>query len=168
MATLKDMVEANSYIERYISVLKERSTSEATIANDLAEIYSEANILDIAEEYYRQALLIEPENPVRLNALAYFLIDKERNINEGVELIELALKLSSENYNYLYTKGWGFYKQEKYKEALELLQKSWYLRKQYAEYYPKHSFISRKQKRLLPDILLNSKPGKAGTDHEFA
>ena len=40
------------------------------------------------------------------------------------------LKLSPDNYNYLYTKGWGLYKQGKYKEALEILQKSWDLRRE--------------------------------------
>jgi tetratricopeptide (TPR) repeat protein len=45
-----------------------------------------------------------------------------------MELIEKALKLSPENYNYLHTEGWGLYKQGKYQEALELLQKSWDLR----------------------------------------
>ena len=74
---------------------------------------------------------MEPENPVIINILAYFLIDKDRNINEGMELIEKALKLSPENYNYLHTEGWGLYKQGKYQEALDLLEKSWNLRLRY-------------------------------------
>jgi tetratricopeptide (TPR) repeat protein len=125
---------ANDYIEKYISISKSNSESEAYIATSLATIYSEAGILEKAEEYFRQALSLEPENQDMMNNLAYFLIDKERNINEGVELIETSLKLSSDNYNYLYTKGWGLYKQGKYKEALELLQKSWDLRRQNAIY----------------------------------
>ena len=38
------------------------------------------------------------------------------------------LALSPQDYKYLHTKGWGLYKQGKYQEALELLQKSWDLR----------------------------------------
>jgi len=60
-----------------------------------------------------------------LNNLAYFLIDKDRNINAGMELIEKALELSPDNFSYLHTKGWGLYKQVKYQEALELIEKSW-------------------------------------------
>ena len=63
-----------------------------------------------------------------LNYLAYFLIDKDRNINEGLELVDKALELSPDDYNYLNTKGWGFYKQGKNKEALELLEKAWKLK----------------------------------------
>jgi tetratricopeptide (TPR) repeat protein len=115
---------ANEYIEKYKSIRKNNGASEAEIATNLAGIYSEANILDKAEEYRRQALFLEPENPVRMNNLAYFLIDNERNIDEGLQLVSSALKLRPDNYSFLHTKGWGLYKQGKYKEALELLNKS--------------------------------------------
>ena len=90
--------------------------------------------MDKAEEYYRQAVSLEPENPVRLNNLAYFLIDQAGNLNEGMEIIDKALKLSPENYNYLHTKGWGLCKQGRYQEALDILQKSWDLRMKNAIY----------------------------------
>ena len=64
----------------------------------------------------------------------YFLIDKERNVDEGLELIEKALVSSPDNYDLLNTKGWGLYKQGKYKDALEILQKSWDLRMANAVY----------------------------------
>lgn len=66
--------------------------------------------------------------------MAYFLIDKDRNINEGLELVGKALELSPNNYNYLHTIGWAFYKQGKYQEALETLQNSWDLRIEKAVY----------------------------------
>jgi tetratricopeptide (TPR) repeat protein len=125
---------ANDYIEKYRSVLKENSATEATITSSLASIYTEAEILNKAEEYYRQALSIEPNSLERMNTLAYFLIINDRNINEGLELIDQALELSPDHYNYLHTKGWGLYKQGKYQEALEMLQKSWDLRREKAVY----------------------------------
>jgi Tfp pilus assembly protein PilF len=90
--------------------------------------------MDEAEEYFRTALSSEPENPVRLNDLANFLIDKDRNISEGMDYVEKALHSDSVNYNYLHTKGWGLYKQSKYLEAADLLQKSWDLRRKKAIY----------------------------------
>jgi tetratricopeptide (TPR) repeat protein len=119
-----DTIEANKYIGKYISIRKENSSSEADISTGLASIYSEADILEKAEEYYRQSQLLEPESPERLNNLAYFLIDKKRDINEGLKFVDKALELSPENYNYLHTKGWGLFKQDKYEEALVLLEKS--------------------------------------------
>jgi tetratricopeptide (TPR) repeat protein len=129
-----DKDEANRYIDKYISVRKENSASAAQIATNLAFIYSDAGILDKAELSYREALSLEPEDPLRLNNLAYFLIDKNRNVNEGLELIDKTLKLKPDNYSYLHSKGWGLYKQGNYKEALDILQKSWDLRRQNAIY----------------------------------
>ena len=66
-----------------------------------------------------------------MNNLAWFLIDNDRNINEGLDLIDNALKLEPDNYIYLDTKGWGLFKQGKYQEALEFLDKSWALKPVY-------------------------------------
>jgi tetratricopeptide (TPR) repeat protein len=132
--TLGDLKAANGYLEKYVSVRKENIASEADLATSLAGIYSEADKLDKAEEYYRQALSLDPESPDILNNLAYFLVDKDRNINEGLKLADKALELSPEKYNYLDTKGWGLYKQRKYQDALDILLKSWDLRRQKAIY----------------------------------
>ncbi|MCX6262392.1 MAG: tetratricopeptide repeat protein, partial [Bacteroidia bacterium] len=132
--TLGDLKAANIYLEKYASICKENIASEADLATSLAGIYSEADKFDKAEEYYRQALTSGPVNPVIINNLGYFLINKERNISEGMELADKALNISPENYSFLHTKGWGLYKKGKYKEALDILQKSWDLRMKNAVY----------------------------------
>jgi len=126
--TERDTIAANQYIEKYISACRISSISEATITTNLAAIYYEADIPDKAEEYLREALSLESESPERMNNLAWFLINTDRNINEGLKLIEKALELIPDHYSYLYTKGWGLYKQGKYEEALEMLEKSWDLK----------------------------------------
>jgi len=125
---------ADKYIEKYRSIRKDNGISEGDIAATLATVYSEAGISDIALEYYRMALSLEPDNPLRMNSLAYFIIDNNRNINEGMELAEKTLRISPDDYNFLHTKGWGLLKQGAYKEASEVLQKSWDLRMKNAIY----------------------------------
>jgi tetratricopeptide (TPR) repeat protein len=129
--TQKDTITANQYIERFTSILKNNSISGSDITAALAYIYTEGGFLDKAEECYRKVLSLEPENPSCLNNLAWFLILKERNIIEGMELIDKALKIRPNSYIYLGNKGLGLYKQGKYGEALELLEKSWKLRPVY-------------------------------------
>ena len=51
-----DSITANRYIERYKSVSKKNSSSEADISTDLAYIYSEAGNQDKAEQFYQKAL----------------------------------------------------------------------------------------------------------------
>jgi tetratricopeptide (TPR) repeat protein len=126
-----DTIAANRYLKKIISYGKNNSWTEALIDNNLAELYNEAGLLDKAEEYYRKVLSSAPERPARMNNLAWFLIDNDRNINEGLDLIDKALKLEPDNYLYLDTKGWGLYKQGKYQEALEFLDKSWTLKPVY-------------------------------------
>ena len=129
--TLGDTVKAEQYISKYKSNLTESHTSEPDIASGIASVYKEAGILDKAEKYYRQALLLEPSNPVRLNNLAYLLIDKGMDINEGLALSEQALELDPDNYISLDCMGWGFYKQGKQGEAIDFLERSWNLKPVY-------------------------------------
>ena len=120
-----DTAETDGFLRKYISVRKAAGASPAAINTSIASIYAESELPEKAEEYYRQALYLEPENAGRQRNLAYFLIDRARNVNEGLELIEKALQTDPDNYSYLDCKGWGLHKQGKYSEALELLEKSW-------------------------------------------
>ncbi len=119
---------ANRYINQYISISKKDSSSEADMALSLAVLHTEAEIPDKAEEYFQKALSLEPNDPDRMNHLAWFLIDKDRNIQEGMRLIDKALELNPEDFRYLDTRGWGLYKLGRYKEAWEALEKSWELK----------------------------------------
>jgi TolB-like protein/Tfp pilus assembly protein PilF len=123
-----DTSGANQYIEKYKSIRKKNSDWEANIMEAVAVIYSEAGLLDKADEFYRLALSLEPDNPTRLNNLAWFLIDKDRNISEGMGMIDKVLQLSPNNFYFVDTKGWGLYKQGRFEEALKLLEKNWNLR----------------------------------------
>jgi tetratricopeptide (TPR) repeat protein/TolB-like protein len=123
-----DTAEANRYINKWISIRKEQSWSDAHITSAMAWIYSMAGNNNKTEECLRKALAMEPKNGGYIANLAYFLIDKDRNLNEGIELADKVLKKNPDAINALHNKGWALYKQGKYMEALELLQKSWDLR----------------------------------------
>jgi tetratricopeptide (TPR) repeat protein len=127
----KDSVAANQYLMHYISLSKNYSFSDSRIATSLANIYSASGMYDKAEDNYRKALALDPDNVLRLNNLAYFLINNKRNIVEGMSLIDKALISEPDNYLFLDTKGWGLYKLGRSKEALQILEKSWDLRPVY-------------------------------------
>jgi len=125
-----EIASAEEYVEKYISIRK-KTYDESYIMTLLGDIYSEGEQQDKAEEYYRKSVSLQPENPFNLSYLARFLIDKDRNIKEGLDLIEKALEISPDYSSFLTTKGWGLYKQGKYKEALGVLEKSWELKPVY-------------------------------------
>lgn len=132
--TLGDTAETNHYIRKWTAVRKEESWSDARIAGYLAYVYDMAGDTEKIEMSLRQALSLEPENPARISSLANFLIDYDQNITEGMQLIEKALELKPDNFTFLHNKGWGLYKQGKYWEARDILQKSWDLRLQNSIY----------------------------------
>ena len=127
-----DTIPANRFINKFMLINRNASMSEADILLRLGDLYWEAALLDKSGEYYRQALLLEPGSPDKLNRLAWFLIENGRDINEGLRLIDKALELKPDNSNYIDTKGWALYKLGKKKEALELLEKSWNLKPSYS------------------------------------
>jgi TolB-like protein len=129
-----DTVNANKYLGKAKSLAKENSWTDANIASQMAFGLSDIGKKDKAEEYYRKALSLEPDEPGRMNDLAFLLIDSERNITEGINLVDKALELKPDNYLFLHTKGWGLYRQGKYGEALNMLQNSWDLRREKAVY----------------------------------
>jgi tetratricopeptide (TPR) repeat protein len=129
-----DSINANRYIKKFRSYLADNSISEAEISMNVAMFYLEANVLDKAEEYFRKVISEMPDNAPVINALAWLLINQDRNVDEGMELVDKALKLSPNDCDYLDTKGWGLYKKGQYQLAMEMLQKSWDIRMKDAIY----------------------------------
>jgi tetratricopeptide (TPR) repeat protein len=134
--TKGDTTVANKYLRQYRSIYNENSWSEAALERNLGWAYTQAGMLDKAEESFRKSVSLDSKNAFWTYYLAYFLIDKDRNINEGLELADKTLELSQDQYEWIFLdcKGWGMYKKGRYKEALELLQKSWDLRRARAQY----------------------------------
>jgi tetratricopeptide (TPR) repeat protein len=116
---------ADELISKFRYLSKQAGLSESEIEERVGNLYEESKSFDKAEDHYRKALSLEPENPTRMNSLAYLLIDKNRNVIEGLELADKALKINPNNYEFLHTKGWGLFRLGKTKEALEQLKKSW-------------------------------------------
>ena len=128
--TLGDTSMASKYINKYKSIYRDNSWSEAALARNMGWAYSQAGMQDKAEESFREAVNLEPGSGWWYYYLSWHLIDKNRNINEGLELIDKALELNpNSNWIFLECKGWGLYKQGKYKEALDILQNGWDLRR---------------------------------------
>ncbi len=120
--TLGKTVKGNEYLAEYELALKERSLSDAYIMSELATIYLNSKLFDKAEHYYRMVIEEYGQTPERLNDLALLLIDTEKDIEEGLVLVEIALEADQGNPSFLATKGWGLFKQGHNREALQILK----------------------------------------------
>lgn len=83
-----------------------------------------AGHFDKAVRILRECLSLYPDTPDALNYLAYMWAEKGVNLDEGLTLITRALKFHPENGAYLDTLGWIYYKQKKYREALEHISRA--------------------------------------------
>ena len=128
-----DTEKANEIIAEYKTIRQNvLHCTEAMISTGLGVIYSSSGMLDEAEDFYRQSIELEPENLVWVRDFAWFLIDNDINLEEGLQLSENILELYPEYWPSLDAKGWALYKQGKYEEALTLLKDSWDLKPAYS------------------------------------
>lgn len=126
-----DNEKAAENIQLYKVLWRATGRSEAVILNNIGYMYEDANRIEEAENFKRQALALDPDHPQVLEGLAWHLIEYDINLEEGMALIEKAVKLAPETYNIVDTWGWGLYKSGRYEEALEALHKARDLRDLY-------------------------------------
>lgn len=153
-----DTIAVKEQIDKYSLIRRERGWSEAGIVYNLGEIYKESGLItgrtdymDIAEKYHRQEIWFEPDNKWRIFDLAWFLIETERGVDEGLELIEKAIEMNGgPNYYILNGKGLGLYFKGEYNEALQILEEARELSPYY--YYPINKNISIVKKAIAEQI----------------
>jgi tetratricopeptide (TPR) repeat protein len=70
-----------------------------------------------AEQYFRQALQIDPNNAMVLNYLGYMLADKGARLPEALKMIRKAVEIEPMNGAYLDSLGWAYFKMGQYEQA---------------------------------------------------
>ncbi|MGI8884422.1 MAG: tetratricopeptide repeat protein [Pyrinomonadaceae bacterium] len=120
----------------------------------LATAQQESGNFAAAEETLRQILRQMPDNPIALNNLGYFLIERDKNINEAFDLITQAVKTDPTNPSYLDSLGWAYFKLGKFAEAEKNLKEA-------AEINPSSSTINEHlgdvyQKQGKTELALNA------------
>jgi len=120
--------QLNEY-ESSISTLNEGI--EYVVNND--KLKAEFHSL-IADGYYRmdelekcftefdKAIYFDPENISVLNNYSYYLAENNQNLDKALLMIKQVLETESENYTYLDTLAWVYYKQGEFDKAKSVLK----------------------------------------------
>ncbi len=77
-----------------------------------------------AEQFFRQALDLDPANAMTLNYLGYMLADKGAQLPEALKLIRKAVEIEPMNGAYLDSLGWAYFKLGEYELAEENLRQA--------------------------------------------
>ena len=72
-----------------------------------------------AEADFRQALKLEPEQPLVLNYLGYSMVEKRQNLDEALAMIETAVRREPEDGYITDSLGWVLYRLGRYEEAVQ-------------------------------------------------
>ena len=87
-------------------------------------IYERQKKFDQAEQAFRQVLQQDPNNSMTLNYLGYMLADRNTHLEEALTMIKKAIDLDPQNYNYIDSLGWVYFKLGNYDQAEENLRKA--------------------------------------------
>lgn len=88
----------------------------------LATAQQQSGDVQAAELTLRDLLKQTPGNPIALNNLGYFLVERNSNLEEAKGFIERAVKIDPTNPSYLDSLGWAYFKLEKFERAEKLLK----------------------------------------------
>jgi tetratricopeptide (TPR) repeat protein len=79
---------------------------------------------DQAEQFFRQALDLDPANAMTLNYLGYMFADKGMRLPEALKLIRKAVDIEPMNGAYLDSLGWVYFKLGEYELAEDNLRQA--------------------------------------------
>ena len=75
-----------------------------------------------SEKDLKQSLKILPDQPHVLNYLAYGWVEKNKNINQSLEMLKKATEIRKNDGYIIDSLGWAYYANKNYKEAEKYLQ----------------------------------------------
>jgi tetratricopeptide (TPR) repeat protein len=79
---------------------------------------------DQAEQYFNQALSLDPENAMTLNYLGYMWADKGEKLPDALKMIRKAVDIEPMNGAYLDSLGWVYFKMGEYELAEDNLRQA--------------------------------------------
>lgn len=109
--------KAEEFREKLIFQLRKEGNNEAEIAFSLGRIYLNTDYL-VAETYFRTAYQYYPEEAEKQGALAWVLIQNSLRYNEGMILMQKAIKSDPLNPAFIHQLGYGYFVNGEYETAL--------------------------------------------------
>ena len=117
--------EAVDAFDAAFDVLPDRMANSWTLHFNLGVALERSGQWPRAEENFKQALKLSPNQPVVLNYLGYSWLDRGEHFEEARSLIELAVKYSKEDDGSIIDSlGWAQFLAGEYEEAVKNLERA--------------------------------------------
>jgi Flp pilus assembly protein TadD len=96
--------------------------SDANALAILGTLEESRGDLGKAEEYYKKALQIQPQQPIAANNLAYRMLEKGENVDVALSLAQTARQIMPNSPSTADTLAWAYYHKGTYGFARDLLE----------------------------------------------
>lgn len=120
----KDFAGAQFVMQQAISALSTPKKSDWAVFYQSGICLERLNQWDKAEAAFRKALELRPDEPEVLNYLGYSLIDRNRNLDEALDMVKKAAAFRPNDGFIVDSLGWAYYKLRRYSEAANVLEKA--------------------------------------------
>ena len=124
----KRYAEAVDYYTRAIALIDKPEQKHWTYFYSRGTCYERLKKWDSAEADLQKALQLSPDQALVLNYLGYSWIDQNRNLKQGLALIEKAVRQKPDDGYIVDSLGWAHYRMGNYKEAVKHLERAVELR----------------------------------------
>ena len=124
MRARKRYAEAIKFYSEAIELLGPPKKQHWTYYYSRGTCYERSKNWPPAETDLKKALELSPNRPLVLNYLGYSWIDQNRNLREGMSLIEKAVSLRPEDGYIVDSLGWAHYKLKNFEQAVRYLEKA--------------------------------------------
>ena len=120
--------EAATYYTRAIQLIKKPEARHWSYFYHRGTSYERSKRWAAAEADLQTSLKLSPDQPLTLNYLGYSWVDQNKNLKQGLALIEKAVKLKPDDGYIVDSLGWAHFRQNNFKEAVRWLERAVELR----------------------------------------
>lgn len=122
---MKDSENAMHYFRRAYELAdsSDHSTRSQLLAS-IGDIFYMDNQTDSAFTYYKEAVALDPDNLLALNNFAYYLAEKEQDLDLAERYSSICVRANPENDTAIDTYAWIFYKKKDYIKAKEWIDQA--------------------------------------------
>ncbi len=128
--TIADMQSRSKHYKQASEALDKAETLAQKPEDKLFTFYFRGSILerekmyDLADEQFRKALAIDPENAATENDYGYMLVERGVKLDQAMRMLQKAVTFDPQNGAYLDSLAWAYYKQGNYTMAEDYERKA--------------------------------------------
>ena len=123
-ASKEDFRSAADLYDKAVARLKEPKPADWNIFYQRGIAYERLKEWPKAEPNFRKALELNPDQPQVMNYLGYSWVDMNRNLKEGLAMIQKAVDLRPSDGYIVDSLGWAYYRLGRYDDAVREMERA--------------------------------------------